>query len=68
VVVANILASALDELAETIAARVAPGGRLALSGILEGQQDELLARYAAWFDGLRVARREDWLRIEGTRR
>ena len=68
VVVANILASALDELAETIAARVKPGGLLALSGILYGQQDELLARYAAWFDDLRVARREDWLRIDGVRR
>src|SRR5690606_21163746 len=33
VVVANILASALIELADTLAARVAPGGRIALSGI-----------------------------------
>ncbi|HEY2344613.1 MAG TPA: 50S ribosomal protein L11 methyltransferase [Xanthomonadaceae bacterium] len=68
VVVANILASALDELAESIAARVRPGGLLALSGILDGQQDELLARYGAWFDALRVSRREDWLRIDGVRR
>jgi ribosomal protein L11 methyltransferase len=68
VVVANILASALDELAEIIAARVKLGGLLALSGILDGQQDELLARYAAWFDDLRVTRREDWLRIDGVRR
>src|SRR5690606_20405864 len=48
VVVANILASALDALANTLAARVAPGGRIALSGILEGQEGELLQRYAAW--------------------
>ena len=68
IVIANILASALDELAETISARVKPGGLLALSGILDGQQDELLARYAACFDELRVAHREDWLRIEGVRR
>src|SRR5690606_20344921 len=33
VVVANILASALDALAPTLAARVAPEGRIALSGI-----------------------------------
>ena len=52
VVVANILASALDALAETLAARVAPGGRIALSGILDGQQDALLQRYRAWFDAL----------------
>jgi ribosomal protein L11 methyltransferase len=68
VVVANILASALDALADSSAARVRAGGLLALSGILDGQQDELLARYAAWFDALRVTRREDWLRIDGVRR
>ena len=68
VVVANILASALDALADSIAARVRPGGLLALSGILEGQQDELLVRYAHWFDDLRVTKREDWLRIDGVRR
>ena len=52
VVVANILASALDALAGTLAARVAPGGCIALSGILHGQEDELLIRYSEWFDDL----------------
>lgn len=68
VVVANILATALDALADTLAARVAPGGRIALSGILHGQEDELLVRYGAWFDDLAVAREDDWVRIEGRRR
>ncbi|MBS0574835.1 MAG: 50S ribosomal protein L11 methyltransferase [Proteobacteria bacterium] len=68
VVLANILASALDELAPVIAARVRPGGRLALSGILDGQQDDLLARYHEWFDELQVCRQGDWLRITGLRR
>ncbi len=68
VVVANILASALDALAPLLASRVAPGGRIALSGILAGQEDELLARYREWFDELRLATREDWVRIEGVRR
>ena len=68
VVVANILASALDALAEALAARVATGGRIALSGILVGQEDELLQRYAAWFDDLRVAIDGDWVRITGRRR
>ncbi len=67
VVVANILASALDALAETLAARVAPGGRIALSGILAGQQDALLERYGAWFDALAVAQEGDWIRIDGVR-
>ena len=68
VVVANILASALDALADTIAARVAPGGRLALSGILDGQQAPLLARYDQWFDRLAVEVDGDWVRIDGIRR
>lgn len=68
VVVANILASALDALAPTLAARTAAGGRIAMSGILAGQEDELLARYATWFDALQVARQDDWVRIDGVRR
>ncbi|PTN56269.1 50S ribosomal protein L11 methyltransferase [Stenotrophomonas panacihumi] len=68
VVVANILASALEALAATLAERVAPGGRIALSGILHGQEGELLDRYAAWFDDLRCEQDGDWMRIEGVRR
>jgi ribosomal protein L11 methyltransferase len=68
VVVANILASALDALADTLAARVAPGGRIALSGILAGQQHALLQRYGAWFDDLQVTIDGDWVRIDGVRR
>jgi ribosomal protein L11 methyltransferase len=68
VVVANILAVALDALAQTLAAHVAPGGRIALSGILAGQEDALLLRYAPWFDNLELARQDDWMRITGCRR
>ena len=68
VVVANILASALVALADTLAARVAPGGRIALSGILAGQEDEVLARYADAFEHLRADRLEDWMRVTGVRR
>ena len=68
IVVANILAIALDALAETLAARTAPGGRIAMSGILAGQEDALLIRYATWFDELRVTRQEDWIRIDGRRK
>jgi len=67
VVVANILATALDALAETLASRVAPGGRIALSGILSGQEDALLERYGAWFDALAVECERDWVRIDGVR-
>lgn len=68
VVVANILASALDRLADTLASRVAAGGRIALSGILVGQEDALLARYAPSFERLQVAHEGDWVRIDGRRR
>ena len=68
VVVANILAGALDALAEQLAAATAPGGVIALSGILAGQETELLQRYAVWFDDLQCAQRDDWIRISGRRR
>ena len=65
IVVANILLNTLVELAEAIAARVAPGGRLVLSGLLADQGDEAEAAYRA--QGLRgVGRkqREEWVRVE----
>jgi len=68
VFVANILAGPLGELAPTFAAAAKPGAPFAISGILDGQQDELLARYAEWFDALRVDTRDGWVRISGRRR
>jgi ribosomal protein L11 methyltransferase len=65
IVVANILLNTLVELAPAIAARVAPGGRLVLSGLLADQGDEAEAAYRA--QGLRgVGRkqREEWVRVE----
>ena len=65
VVIANILLNTLEELAPGIARRVAPGGRLVLSGLLAAQGDAAAAAYVA--QGLReVARkeREGWLRVE----
>lgn len=67
VFIANILAGPLGELAPTFAAAAKPGAPFAISGILHGQEDELLARYAAWFDELRVDTQEDWVRISGRR-
>ena len=66
--VANILAGPLFELAPRFSSRVEAGGRIALSGILDGQQAELLERYAEWFEDLHVTVREDWVRIDGRRR
>lgn len=68
VLVANILAGPLVELAPLFARACKPGAPFALSGILAGQHDEVLVRYAEWFDDLAVAQREDWVRISGTRK
>lgn len=48
VVVANILSSPLKVMAPMLAGRVAPGGALVLSGILERQADEVANAYAPW--------------------
>jgi ribosomal protein L11 methyltransferase len=48
VVVANILADVLVEEAPALAAAVAPGGRLVLSGILEEQVPRVLAAFPGW--------------------
>ncbi|MEO7917053.1 MAG: 50S ribosomal protein L11 methyltransferase [Dokdonella sp.] len=68
VLVANILAGPLGELAPQLAASLKPGAALALSGILREQADELVTIYSAWFDDLQVTEREDWIRISATRR
>jgi len=68
IVLANILASALDVLAERLAGYTAPGGRIALSGILHGQQNDVMTRYAPWFDALAAVRDGDWMRITGVRK
>lgn len=68
VVLANILAGPLVELAETLAARIAPGGRLALSGILANQADDVLDAYRA--QGLHMhepVERDGWVCLSGYR-
>ncbi|MGO2131472.1 MAG: 50S ribosomal protein L11 methyltransferase [Halomonas sp.] len=67
-VIANILAGPLVELADEIASRVAPGGHLALSGILENQANEVLDAYQEQgmvMDEPEV--REGWIRLTGHR-
>jgi len=67
IVVANILTNPLCVLAPLLAGRIAPGGRIALAGVLALQADQVIAAYAPLV-ALRVgAEREGWVRLEGTR-
>lgn len=68
IVVANILASALESLAPLLAERVEANGLIALSGILKGQEADLLKQYAQWFDELEATQLDDWMRITGRRK
>ncbi|CDZ95867.1 50S ribosomal protein L11 methyltransferase [Pseudomonas saudiphocaensis] len=68
VVVANILAGPLVELAGQIGECVKPGGLLALSGILVEQAEEVRAAYADKFDLDPTAEKDGWVRITGIRR
>ncbi|PYC28405.1 50S ribosomal protein L11 methyltransferase [Aquipseudomonas alcaligenes] len=68
VVVANILAGPLVSLAPQITALVKAGGRLALSGILAEQAEEVRAAYAGAFDLDPTAIKDGWVRISGVKR
>ena len=71
VVVANILAGPLIELAESIAAHVKGGCVLALSGILSEQIEEVLSAYRPWIEfeepELREQDGQTWARLNGRR-
>ena len=67
IVVANILAQPLIVLAPLLSDRVAPGGRIALSGILASQADEVASAYRERFD-VRARLEEGWALLEGVRR
>ena len=68
IVLSNILARPLIVLAPLLAARTAPGGRLALAGLLSAQAQEVAQAYRDWFD-LRVElERDEWVLLAGRRR
>jgi len=68
VLVANILAGPLRELADTIRSLVRSGGQLALSGILAPQAEALQQLYGQWFTMDPVTEREEWARLSGRKR
>ena len=65
IVVANILAGPLKTLVPVLCERIAPGGFLVLSGILEGQADDIITAYAPYIK-LSVWRNLDgWVALSG---
>ncbi len=70
VCVANILRGPLLRIAPQLARHTRPGGWVAVSGVLEGQQAaELCGAYnAAGFEDLEVQSEEGWSLITGRRR
>ncbi|HZW20090.1 50S ribosomal protein L11 methyltransferase [Noviherbaspirillum sp.] len=65
IVVANILSSPLKLMAPMLSSRVAPGGWLVLSGVLERQADEVAAAYAPFIKLTVWAEREGWVALAG---
>ncbi len=68
VVLANILARPLIELAPRLCASLAPGGDIVLAGLLDTQADEVMAAFAPWCDWAAPGRHEGWTRLNGHRR
>lgn len=68
ILLANILAGPLLELAPRIAQLVRPGGQVVLSGILAEQAPAVMEKYQVWFNMEPTATREEWVRLSGQRR
>ena len=64
-VVANILSNPLKVLAPMLCQRVAPGGRLVLSGVLERQALEVAEAYAPWLALSVWQARDGWVCLHG---
>lgn len=62
-VIANILAHPLLDLAPTLATLLKPQGQIILSGILAEQIEMVISRYSEWFKAFEVTEQEGWVRI-----
>ncbi len=66
--IANILANPLLELAPRFARLTRPGAPLVLSGILAPQAEQIRERYETWFRMNPPRQREEWIELDGIRR
>ena len=67
-VIANILANPLIELATTLAGQVSPEGNIVLTGILAEQAGDVMTAYRPWFEFRDPVEREGWVLLEGFRK
>jgi len=67
-VMANILAGPLTELAPTLAALCQQGGEIILSGLLAEQATEVRTVYGEWFELSPTQQQAEWILLHGTRR
>lgn len=68
ILVANILAGPLKELAPALANLVRSGGRLALSGLLTAQAADVIEHYSQWFVMEAPRELDDWVMLSGVRK
>jgi ribosomal protein L11 methyltransferase len=68
IVVANILSSALSVLAPALAGACKQNGRIALSGILREQAEQVSAIYAEWFTMDAPVFMDSWTLLTGTKK
>lgn len=68
IVLANILAGPLQELAPQLAAHCKSGGNIVLSGILETQAEKIIQAYSPWFELDPVAIKDEWIRVSGQKK
>lgn len=66
-VLANILAGPLCDLAASLCSRIQPGGHIVLSGILQHQADSIINAYTPWLGDIQIQQSDDWVRIHGQR-
>ena len=65
IVLANILALPLIELAENLSLLVKESGMIVLSGILTEQAESVIESYSAQFTFEKVCERGEWVRLQG---
>ncbi len=65
VLIANILALPLIQLAPTLARHVKAGGHIVLSGILSQQTEQIIDAYSPYMTIVDIHQRDEWVRVAG---